>query len=777
MKKIFYLISASLLALLVSCQEEIIEEPGINFSPEKVVQVDLAAQEVSVKIESGDNWTLSGEYDWITPSAVSGKDGDEVTFTIALNTSAKIRAAVYEIKTAKLVEKLVIKQIGTKIDMSMEISIIDYDVDMTTVRVDMDADDLDLFTKWGLKYVAAETWEELNPADSSVVGTDVVIEGAPEKGIRDITIEGLAQYSHYKIWCWLENADGVRLYSDVNAAVTAKALSIKYEIGSLYQREFKANVTVPMNCEELGLCWGLTENPTVDGSHLGQTGIISSAIDIESINTGELLKPETTYKVRPYVIKKNGETVYGDEKEITTMKDPFVHFFRKEGNQGTWPMKYFNALSEWGPYHWGSKGMMNANPGSAQGDITERLRSACNYVLKTPFQYIYMLFNQLEDGTPAMSLSIHAGKAADQAKNKGTLVFKWNIDENGYHDFEYMGPGSQTDAVNDFIRFAEDDIQYVINYFDNHTFYFEYCSSNITNFGSQYSGFKMREIDDPLNGYYDFNIMNTQNPSAITVHEVLKKNIDGFYVIKNAAHWAQFCELVNDETGANAVLANDIDLGDLQASVGSDDVYYKGTFDGQGHTLTVNYTSKIAPFIRTDGATIKNLRVAGVIKTTARATAGFISRSSGKTTIENCISSILIWQTGGSGWQDNAGFVSNGNGELTIIDCLFDGSFRVDSSANEFGGFVGWRYGTVSIKNCLFAPTSLEGSSVHNSSGTFCPNTVILANCWYTQTLGSAQGSAASADDYANGTLADALNAGRADGPWTVKDGKTVLNY
>ena len=119
MKKIFYLISASLLALLVSCQEEIIEEPGINFSPEKVVQVDLAAQEVSVKIESGDNWTLSGEYDWITPSAVSGKDGDEVTFTIALNTSAKIRAAVYEIKTAKLVEKLVIKQIGTKIDMRL----------------------------------------------------------------------------------------------------------------------------------------------------------------------------------------------------------------------------------------------------------------------------------------------------------------------------------------------------------------------------------------------------------------------------------------------------------------------------------------------------------------------------------------------------------------------------------------------------------------------------------------------------------------------------------
>ena len=66
---------------------------------------------------------------------------------------------------------------------------------------------------------------------------------------------------------------------------------------------------------------------------------------------------------------------------------------------------------------------------------------------------------------------------------------------------------------------------------------------------------------------------------------------------------------------------------------------------------------------------------------------------------------------------------------------------------------------------------------MHTSSGTFCPNTVILTNCWYTQTLGEGQGSQASAEDYSNGTLADALNAGRADGPWAVVDGKTVLTF
>ena len=116
MKKILYMISASLLVLMASCQELEMEEVGISFSPEKVMQVDLAAQEVTVTIEAGDNWTLSGDYDWITPSVRSGKSGDKVTFTLALNTTGKIRAAVYEIASDKLTEKLVIKQIGSNVE-------------------------------------------------------------------------------------------------------------------------------------------------------------------------------------------------------------------------------------------------------------------------------------------------------------------------------------------------------------------------------------------------------------------------------------------------------------------------------------------------------------------------------------------------------------------------------------------------------------------------------------------------------------------------------------
>ena len=155
------------------------EEVGISFSPEKVMQVDLAAQEVTVTIEAGDNWTLSGDYDWITPSVRSGKSGDKVTFTLALNTTGKIRAAVYEIASDKLTEKLVIKQIGSKIDTSMELALSDYDETSITVSMNVTADDLDIFSKWGLRYSETE-----NPED----GKDVALEGKPAKGIKDVKI-------------------------------------------------------------------------------------------------------------------------------------------------------------------------------------------------------------------------------------------------------------------------------------------------------------------------------------------------------------------------------------------------------------------------------------------------------------------------------------------------------------------------------------------------------------------------------------------------------------
>ena len=82
---------------------------------------------------------------------------------------------------------------------------------------------------------------------------------------------------------------------------------------------------------------------------------------------------------------------------------------------------------------------------------------------------------------------------------------------------------------------------------------------------------------------------------------------------------------------------------------------FKGNFDGQSHTITLNLDvtkhdldTPAAPFAALDGATIKNLNVAGTITTDGRRPAGIASFVSGNTTITNCKSSVAITSSYGT---------------------------------------------------------------------------------------------------------------------------------
>lgn len=793
MKKIIYLLSASLLMLMAACQEIEMEEVGINFSPDKVMQVDLAAQEVTVTIESGDSWTLTGEYDWITPSVRSGNSGDKVTFTLALNTTGKIRAAVYEINSDKATEKLVIKQIGDKIDTSIELALSDYDETSLTVSMNVTADDLDIFEKWGLSYSETELPEE---------GTDLVLEGKPVKGHKDVTIGNLTTGTTYTIWFWLENADGVRLYNETTLSGTAQALELTYTSPSLYSREFKTTMNVPMPCAELGICWNETGAPTVDDAHVCKTNVTSLDIELNSCNDGDVLKPETTYTLRPYIIKNNGDLVYGEEYTFTTKKDPFAGWWASSGSDNAYKINKFNALSELGPFIWGSMGKMNANAGTSQETITNALISACTTAWNETFRYTYLLFTEDVNGEMVMKFSIYTGSSDSSAKPKGSVVFTWESDDvNGYHTFEYAGPASKSDAINVMMEKAGTELQTVIDYFENTTFYFEFCSANIDNLTSQYSGIKMKDVNNPATGIYEYNIMNVMNPIPVSYYDsVLKQDENGNYVIKNVDHWEQFCELTLNNRYASAVLANDVDLGDSQAKVCWDDAFstsksWCGTFDGQGHTLNYNYTSQvgtakqhIAPFFSVGSCTIKNLHVTGTILTNGERPGGIVAYSKGNTLLENCWCSTKFIQIAMAGSNVRAGGIiaANAQGDyyVTLKDCVFDGQFTATTTAKGWAGIVGYAYknSTTILENCLFAPSLID---LQSTSSSYCfvskhssAKVVTIENCYYTQKLGSVDGGTlASADEYADGTLAEALNAGRSDGPWTVVDGKTVLNF
>ena len=260
---------------------------------------------------------------------------------------------------------------------------------------------------------------------------------------------------------------------------------------------------------------------------------------------------------------------------------------------------------------------------------------------------------------------------------------------------------------------------------------------------------------------------------------VARRDQYGTILIKDANEWKVFCKLVNEKgmTNLNAKLEADIDLGGDIAMIGRYDHKYAGTFDGQNHTLTLNWNtgeSDIAPFRRVDGATIKNLRTAGTIKSSGHFLAGLIDEASGdNNTISNCVSAVNITSSYTSDRCGAGGLISYiyTNTQVTITDCLVKGAINGTGAGRKgMGGFVCYQYGTCTLNTCLYAGTN-NGSNEY--SYTFAPNAT-LNNCYYLNACGSEykQGTKVTAEQLRNGAVAWMLQKGRSDMTWGQKIGR-----
>ena len=239
----------------------------------------------------------------------------------------------------------------------------------------------------------------------------------------------------------------------------------------------------------------------------------------------------------------------------------------------------------------------------------------------------------------------------------------------------------------------------------------------------------------------------TQTPGAtVTLYAkwITDISVNGDeYTIYTPTGWDIFCDsLANNSsgyfTGKIVKLGADISVTRMAGSSGH---AFSGTFDGQGHTLTVSYQNnngnvRTAPFSYVDGATIRNLVVAGDITGTASRAAGIVGETgSSLSHVTNCVSSVNI--SGGS----YTGGISVG-GKVEIIGCVFNGTIV---GTNMSGGFVGYSNSALVISDCLFAPQ--EGSSI--VGGTFYYNgggEITPVNSYYTVLLGTEQGYPAVSD-------------------------------
>ena len=201
-----------------------------------------------------------------------------------------------------------------------------------------------------------------------------------------------------------------------------------------------------------------------------------------------------------------------------------------------------------------------------------------------------------------------------------------------------------------------------------------------------------------------------------------------FYVLRTSEDWNAFCLKVEGanmysgmKSSFNAILAADF-------SITRACTYYRGIFDGNGHTINANITDySTGIFQNSKNATIKNLHLTGNInnKENTDNSAGLVSRLEGETiTISDCWVSATVKGGVVSGFVNRTYDV-----EPTITNCLFDG--KLISVNNRHGAvFVG----VVSWGTNVTVTNSLEKGTYENLSS-------VGLSCDYSTSFGNKQGS------------------------------------
>ena len=261
------------------------------------------------------------------------------------------------------------------------------------------------------------------------------------------------------------------------------------------------------------------------------------------------------------------------------------------------------------------------------------------------------------------------------------------------------------------------------------------------------------------------------------------------YQISTADQLKLFRDIVNgaggqtQNRGAYAVLTANIDLNNEPwTPIGNytegNQIYYEGTFDGGGHTISgLNVTGKFrcaSLFGAVKGGTIKNLTVAGNVSHNYNSTGldchvgGIVGSALDAATIENCSNNCSV--TGGSG--DFIGGIAGSNiDNARIIDCYNVGT--ITGTFNGTGGVTGINMGTIS--NCYNVGTVKGSHAVGEIVG---DNNGTVENCYYlagTNLNAVGQNNSngnitktesKTAANFANGTVLALLKADRDNSPW-----------
>jgi len=281
----------------------------------------------------------------------------------------------------------------------------------------------------------------------------------------------------------------------------------------------------------------------------------------------------------------------------------------------------------------------------------------------------------------------------------------------------------------------------------------------------------------------------------------LAQDSEDYYLIGSAADFNKFATIVRSNPTANARLTADIELTGDELTIGlgtgeSNCIAYGGTFDGQGHTITLNYTgaNKInrsygGLFSWTNGATIQNLTVDGAIETTQPKVGGIVSGIKGTLTMQKCkaastitgiVETLTEMHLGGMlGYTHSA--------DITLTDCMSCGSIMGGSNVKFCSDFFGRiTNGTKVTLNYNLAMTNFDSQldfagrfwlyDTSNPTSNYSGSVNIYVNQGQSTGGGLSHTSTsiispATLAQLADGTVAYRLQAGRTDLVWGQRIG------
>ena len=176
--------------------------------------------------------------------------------------------------------------------------------------------------------------------------------------------------------------------------------------------------------------------------------------------------------------------------------------------------------------------------------------------------------------------------------------------------------------------------------------------------------------------------------STLGIQEAAAQDV---MLIRNNNDWVAFCYAVQNAYGrwdVNARLLTDLTV---TQPVGTENYPYKGTFEGNGHTLNLNIYNatdeNIALFRYVNSATITDLRLTGTVRG-RNYSAGLIGCVRKKYGYHNKVIVQRVRVSTSVNASDNnvnrlggiIGIVESNNDDIIMEDCCFDGTFTCTST-------------------------------------------------------------------------------------------------